>query len=1215
MTTPPLVPGQDDPTNTPCPFCSLNHGRLVHEGTHVRAIWDKMPVTPGHALVATKRHVASWFEASREEQVELMSVLDLVRDAVLKEHAPKGFNIGINDGVVAGQTVPHLHVHLIPRYEGDVPDPRGGVRWVVPDKANYLRDGLGGASIVAESDDWGAGVHVPVPHRRTIIAGGDDPLEKHLKPLLADTDRADIAVAFITQSGLNVLEPHFRDLLARKGRIRLLTGDYLGFTDPDCLNRLLDLKDEYPEFVTLRVYECRGDTFHPKVYILNGGQSGGVAVVGSSNMTKAALSQGAVEWNQRTIHDRDVRAFQDVSEGFEELFRHRQTSVLTSSWIESYRARRKPMVKAPSTDDPRGPEETLDAVSPHPVQQEALEALAATRKAGNEAGLVVLATGLGKTWLSAFDAEQAGAKRVLFVAHREEILNQARQTFRRIRPQATLGLYTGKEKVPEADVIFASIQTMGRVGHLAKFPPTTFDYIIIDEFHHAAASNYKKLLLHFRPAFMLGLTATPERTDGGDLLGLCGENLVFNCDLVEGIRQGLLAPYRYFGIPDKVDYSNIPWRSSRFDPEELTNKLASDERAENSLEQYREKAGDRTLAFCCSVRHAVYMRDYFANAGIACAVVHSQAGSDGRASSLERLTEGTIQVLFTVDMFNEGVDLPLVDTVLMLRPTESKILWIQQFGRGLRKAEGKDHLRVIDYIGNHRSFLNRPQILLGLPSGDSHIRRALKELEAGDFTLPEGCEITYDLEAVDIMKALLRTPGSTEALKAYYEDHRERFGERPTASQAYHEGYHPRKVRGSHGDWVGFVESMEELGSDELHLLASSSVREFLHELETMSLTKSFKAVVLLAALNQNSLPGSIQVVDLADEVRRIVMRSEILRKDFDQDTRPPRDVEKVLVDWPIKHLVKGRSPTERSFFRYVDRVFSVDVQVPSNERAILQEWARELLDLRLAEYLDRDHAEQASIQPINLKVVIKDSEPVLHFVTTIKKQYSIPSGPTEALVNDAFLSVDFGKTGIDAVHELGGGPNLLPRTLREWFGAEAGLPGTRNTIRFYTNEEGVPVLGRLTDVLKSDGPVLWQEYMREAIPPLFGLKFTKGGWNQGFIRAEEQVFLLVTLEKSGMSSDHNYSDHFIDTTTFEWVSQNQHKQDSTAGKTMRDHSKLNVPIHLFIRQDKKRGSRAAPFIYCGEVEFISWKGETPITIRWKLPSEVPATTWKRLHP
>jgi superfamily II DNA or RNA helicase len=402
-----------------------------------------------------------------------------------------------------------------------------------------------------------------------------------------------------------------------------------------------------------------------------------------------------------------------------------------------------------------------------------------------------MATGLGKTWLAAFDS--VGFDRVLFVAHREEILNQALNTFRKIRPDANLGLYMGGQYDTDADVLFASIQTLGRANHLRQFSPERFDYIVVDEFHHAAASTYRRLIDYFEPNFMLGLTATPERTDGGDLLALCGENLVFRCDLIDGIERKLLCPFAYFGVPDEVDFSNIPWRSGRFDPQALEFAVATDKRAQNAFEQWQKHGQSRTLAFCASKQHADFMADFFGQRGVKTVAVHSGPSSAPRANSLENLERGELQVVFAVDMFNEGVDVPTIDTVMMLRPTESKILWLQQFGRGLRSAAGKSRLNVIDYIGNHKTFLKVPALLF--PNVGDHVgevRRALAAWKVGELELPPDCSVEYELEAIEILEKLAKPLPLPEQTIHWYQSFREIHGRRPTASEAYHEGYDPK---------------------------------------------------------------------------------------------------------------------------------------------------------------------------------------------------------------------------------------------------------------------------------------------------------------------------------------------------------------------------------------------------------------------------------------
>ena len=262
---------------------------------------------------------------------------------------------------------------------------------------------------------------------------------------------------------------------------------------------------------------------------------------------------------------------------------------------------------------------------------------------------------------------------------------------------------------------------------MRQFDRDHFDYIVVDEFHHAAARTYQKLIEHFTPGFLLGLTATPDRTDGADLLGLCGENLVYECDLFRGIDAGHLSPFHYFGVPDDVDYAQIPWRSGQFDPTALDAALATEARALNALEQYRKRATGPAIGFCCSMRHADYMAELLPRRRAERCCRPLGPSSAPRASSLAALGRGEIDILFAVDMFNEGVDVPEIGTVMMLRPTESAIIWLQQLGRGLRRVEGKV-LQVIDYIGNHRIFLTKVATLLQAGAGDRSISTKLEAL-------------------------------------------------------------------------------------------------------------------------------------------------------------------------------------------------------------------------------------------------------------------------------------------------------------------------------------------------------------------------------------------------------------------------------------------------------------------------------------------------------
>ena len=451
--------------------------------------------------------------------------------------------------------------------------------------------------------------------------------------------------------------------------------------------------------------------------------------------------------------------------------------------------------------------------APRPVQRDAITALEQTRLEGFRRGLVVMATGLGKTWLAAFDTARPQFRRVLFVAHREEILRQSLEVFRRVQPDADLGLYYGGAKQSGARILFAGVQTLA--GNLDHIEPDRFDYIVIDEFHHAAARSYRRVIEHFQPGFMLGLTATPDRTDSADLLALCSDNLVYECPLTEGIERGDLSPFHYFGIADDVDYAPIPWRGGRFDPAALTQAVETQERAQHALDVWREKGGGRTLAFCVTVTHADFTAEFFRSNRVAAVAVHSGLSSAPRAGSVEQLRAGELQVICAVDMFNEGLDVPEIDTVLMLRPTESPVVFLQQLGRGLRRGAGKDALTAIDFIGNHRSFLVKPRTLLalgtGLPAGTDKVLRAMR---TGDFDLPPGCLATYDVELVDILRALSRV-GARSALEDYCRSYTDEHGYRPSAVQAYEAGYNPSSARAGYGHWFAFLDDLGLLGEQE----------------------------------------------------------------------------------------------------------------------------------------------------------------------------------------------------------------------------------------------------------------------------------------------------------------------------------------------------------------------------------------------------------------
>lgn len=371
------------------------------------------------------------------------------------------------------------------------------------------------------------------------------------------------------------------------------------------------------------------------------------------------------------------------------------------------------------------------------------------------------------------------------------------------------------------------------------------------------------------------------------------------------MKRDLLCRFRYFGVPDDVDYRNIPWRNSRFDTEELTTHVATQSRAQNALDQLRRRGGTRTIAFCISQRHADFMAGFFRDAGLRAVAVHSGDTSAPRAQSLEELSAGHLDVLCAVDIFNEGLDLPELDTVLMLRPTESRVLWLQQFGRGLRKSHDDKRLTVIDYIGNHRTFLLKPQTLFSLPSGGQPVLNMLERLKEGPVEIAPGCEVTYELETIDILRGLIRvTANKEEALKRYYEEFVELQGARPRAAEAFHEGYNPRAARAAHGSWLGFVRAQG--GLDESQAATFDRHQAFLSELDDTQMTKSYKMLVLLAMLNEDAFPGEITIDSLAEAVRALASRNHLLVTDLGPRAATPAGLKRHLEENPIKAWTEG---------------------------------------------------------------------------------------------------------------------------------------------------------------------------------------------------------------------------------------------------------------------------------------------------------------------
>ncbi|MCH8500780.1 MAG: DEAD/DEAH box helicase family protein [Aliidiomarina sp.] len=797
-----------------------------------------------------------------------------------------------------------------------------------------------------------------------------DPLLPKLIHAINHATAIDICVSFAQPSGVALLLEPLIDAIDNNAVIRIMTSDYLSITHPQALRQLLLLQQRGAE---VKLYKCSDrKAFHLKSYIFvrervfeSGAElEAGTAFVGSSNLSASALTSG-MEWNLRfdlaPNSDHSQEEFAHIRRSFETIFNGPETHELTRQLIESYTkqfeeiARQNaPLIQILDIEDEPEPEQ----FTPNSAQTEALIALQESRNAGYSRGLVVMATGMGKTWLSAFDAQQMKASRVLFVAHREEILLQAQRTFSNLFPDKNIGFYNGSEKETDADFVFASIQSLGKLEHLLKFAREHFDYVVIDEFHHATARGYQKLLSYFKPKFLLGLTATPERTDQSDILSLCDNNLVFERNITDGIENKILVPFHYYGIHDEfVDYQEIPWRNGQFVPSALDVAFATQKRAKHIYQTWLEHKQTRTLGFCISKRHADFMADYFKQQGVEAVAVYS--GSEVRRNeALAWLSAGKIDVVFSVDLFNEGTDIPSVDTVLMARPTESKILFLQQLGRGLRLSPdtGKSHVVVLDFIGNHKSFLIKPSGLLGIGG----LRAGAKRVVNNNFQLAEGCHVNFDVEVIDFWQRLVREMGSK--LEDDYDELKVALGHRPTATEFFHAGHYQRaKIRSRFNGWLGMIAKLE---NDQRLLTLNDRHGAFLRQaIESTNMTKCFKAIFMQAFIELDGfklLDGVMMGVDL----KALAVRSwEILHRYPKAVAVDLREQEQRLsadsLDWyrywlknPVAAFSSANKSDDQAWFTNDGTRMVPNFIVSDEEREVFEAIALELCDYRMAEYL-----------------------------------------------------------------------------------------------------------------------------------------------------------------------------------------------------------------------------------------------------------------------
>ncbi|WP_124726878.1 DUF3427 domain-containing protein [Staphylospora marina] len=926
---------------------------------------------------------------------------------------------------------------------------------------------------------------------------------KSLKFEMLTSDSVDFMVSFVRKSGVQLLIRPLQELERLGKRVRVLTSTYMNITEPEALKKLLGFSN-----VEVRVYQTEGESFHTKAYLFHRDSGLNSVIIGSSNLSHSALRNG-YEWNVKIPSAGYLPIYDQAKQKFQQTWEDRKAIAIDEAWLNQYQmVFQQAKMKKKESEVLLQPkpiyltDRSSPPVQPNGMQEQALKALKQSRWNGHKKGMIIAATGTGKTYLSAFDVFDVKPKRLLFIAHREELLDRAMETFSHVFGRDDLfGKLTGNEKQVHRPYLFSTIQTLSRDDTLYAFEKDEFDYIIVDEFHRAGADSYLKVLDYFSPHFLLGMTATPERADGKDVFRLVDYHVIYEIRLRDALEHDLLVPFHYFGLSDDtVNYEKVKRVHGLYDEEDLTRALSTNKRVDYILDMIRTYGydGDRMIAlgFCASVRHAEYMAEQFTQRGILAVSLTGKHSPEYRRKMVQRLEDehDPLQIIFTVDIFNEGIDIPKCNLILFLRPTESPTVFMQQLGRGLRKTEGKEFVTILDFIGNcHKSFVI-PLALSGQTNHRAFDRDSLRIAVQHEFAdLPGGSYV--DLEPIaqkEILKRIEQIKmDSNEMLKNLYEQFKKDLGRSPELIDFLYTENAPSVTFfiQKYGSWVKTKERMKDLSSFDEKLLQHPYGLEVVQRLEQMLPLKwPYEFILLEWAMEK----GSITVEDVLSR----------LEKKFCLQLDKEKHMNRIL-----RAMERCSQPYKKqswSFGSVEHEVFNVDPSFVSwlQDEQVL-EYVRERIDYGLIEY----------------------------------------------------------RRGYQPERSLGDGQPFI----------------------------------------------LYQNYTRNDVLVLSGSKDKEGSWREGVSCVGDHYFLFVNLNKGESVAEHlKYKDYFIDPSHFHWQSQNQTSHESMRGKDYVLHKERGKHIHLFVRKFEKMHGLTLPFMYLGEVDYVSSHGDKPMNITWRLHHTIP---------
>lgn len=802
------------------------------------------------------------------------------------------------------------------------------------------------------------------------ITGGQDKrmyLYYQLINSLKQADSVDIVVSFLMESGVRMLLGELDNALKRGAKIRILTGNYLGITQPSALYLI---KHRLGEQVDLRFYNEKNRSFHPKSYMFHYKEYSTI-YIGSSNISRSALTSG-IEWNYRFSSKTDTQNYEKFYNTFVDLFENHSV-VIDDDELKRYSKNwhRPAVSKDLDRYDLQDNETSNDIVlfEPRGVQIEALCSLENTRAEGARRALVQAATGVGKTYLAAFDSKKY--ERVLFVAHREEILKQAAESFKNVRDSDDYGFFDGESKCTDKSVIFASVATLGRNEYLNNkyFASDYFNYIVIDEFHHAINDQYQRIVNYFNPQFLLGLTATPERMDGRNIYEICDYNVPYEISLKEAINKGMLVPFHYYGIFDDTDYSKLHIVRGRYDEKELNETYIGNVHRYELIYKYYCKYGSRqALGFCCSKEHAREMAREFSSRGIPSVAVFSDASgeyTEKRNVAIQKLKNGEIRVIFSVDMFNEGVDITSVDMVMFLRPTESPIVFLQQLGRGLRKCRGKEFLNVLDFIGNYEKAGRVRFLLEGKSSTHGEV------YHPSDILLfPDDCLVDFDMKLIDLFAKMDRKHLKLrdQVINEYFRV-KEFLGKRPSRLDLFtymDDNIYETAIRHSKDNpfkkYLEFLNDIGELNQIEEEFYKGIG-REFISLLENTNMSKVYKMPVLMAFYNNSNVLMEVSEKQLLSSWKEFFSTGTNW-KDIDKNMTlqkykdiSDKDHLKKILAMPVHFLLESG---KGFFVRNDEMVLGLREELrPLIDNPVMTQQMKDVIDYRTMDYYQRRYRER----------------------------------------------------------------------------------------------------------------------------------------------------------------------------------------------------------------------------------------------------------------